>query len=159
MDFETPEDAQVDRFYQIIAASGLLCTVRRHHGREIGGACGQLALNNPSASEESRGTTRVKDIEDMMSGGVTRRAGAPPNPAARRRVRVRDGAEAGGSAAAEEDGPSTPFSGGLSVKAMQPAITCARFTWLLSCVGMGVAVLALLVVKTGVTAYIMERTS
>ncbi|EWM27564.1 radical sam domain-containing protein [Nannochloropsis gaditana] len=77
MDFETPEDDDVDTFYTVLAHDyKLLTTVRVHHGREIGGACGQLALTQPGKGESAgpKGAPAVNDIEDLMDGGGRRGA-------------------------------------------------------------------------------------
>jgi len=74
MDFDTPEDNDVDTFYEILVNEyKLLTTIRVHHGREIGGACGQLALTKPGAEGGGvagpKGAPALNDIEDLMDAG------------------------------------------------------------------------------------------
>jgi 23S rRNA (adenine(2503)-C(2))-methyltransferase len=49
--FQEPSEEEIDRFHQIVASYGVITIKRKHHGRDIAGACGQLAKV-------------VKDIED-----------------------------------------------------------------------------------------------
>jgi 23S rRNA (adenine(2503)-C(2))-methyltransferase len=51
-DFKEPSDAAVDRMLSIVSSYGVVTIKRKHHGRDIAGACGQLAKV-------------VKDIEDL----------------------------------------------------------------------------------------------
>lgn len=68
MDYETPTDEDVTAFHQtLVLQYKLHSTVRRHHGRDINGACGQLALNRPG--EGGGGGAAPADIEDLMTGG------------------------------------------------------------------------------------------
>ena len=46
MDFKTPEDKEIDGFTRLLARLGVNYTIRRSKGREISGACGQLAAEN-----------------------------------------------------------------------------------------------------------------
>lgn len=41
--FQEPDDDEVDRFHQIVSSYGIITIKRKHHGRDIAGACGQLA--------------------------------------------------------------------------------------------------------------------
>jgi len=72
-EFDTPEDNDVDNFYEILVNEyKLLTTIRVHHGREIGGACGQLALTNPGKGNGvagPKGAPALNDIEDLMDAG------------------------------------------------------------------------------------------
>ncbi|CAN0029361.1 unnamed protein product, partial [Heterosigma akashiwo] len=43
-EFQPPSDQETEEFRATVASYGLLTTVRVHHGRDIAGACGQLAL-------------------------------------------------------------------------------------------------------------------
>jgi len=52
--FEEPDSHEVDEFHRIVASYGVITIKRKHHGRDIAGACGQLAKV-------------VKDIEDLHS--------------------------------------------------------------------------------------------
>lgn len=73
MDYETPTDEDVTAFHQLLVLQYKLhSTVRRHHGRDINGACGQLALNRPG--EGGGGGAAPADIEDLMGGGGNRKA-------------------------------------------------------------------------------------
>jgi hypothetical protein len=74
MEFDTPEDNDVDAFYEILVNEyKLLTTIRVHHGREIGGACGQLALTKPGGGGGGvagpKGAPALNDIEDLMDAG------------------------------------------------------------------------------------------
>merc|ERR1712151_963626 len=53
----------VERFQQIVAAFGITTRVRREMGRDISGACGQLALAGANAD----GKQPVNDVEDFVS--------------------------------------------------------------------------------------------
>lgn len=46
MDFKTPGDKEIDNFTRLLARMGVNYTIRRSKGREISGACGQLAAEN-----------------------------------------------------------------------------------------------------------------
>ncbi len=58
--FEEPSSDDVDAFHRIVASYGVITIKRKHHGRDIAGACGQLAKV-------------VKDIEDIDSCGTFER--------------------------------------------------------------------------------------
>jgi 23S rRNA (adenine2503-C2)-methyltransferase len=42
IEFETPQQQMVDEFRQILISAGVPAFVRRHRGRDIYAACGQL---------------------------------------------------------------------------------------------------------------------
>merc|ERR1740123_2726185 len=66
--FTAPAHPVVERFQQIVAASGVTVRVRREMGRDIAGACGQLALQTPGRGagggrlEDGRGACDVEDF-------------------------------------------------------------------------------------------------
>lgn len=70
MDYETPDDDDVTAFHQtLVLEYKLHSTVRRHHGRDVNAACGQLALNRPGEAQGGGGAApAVNDIEDLLSG-------------------------------------------------------------------------------------------
>jgi hypothetical protein len=75
IDYEIPTEEDVTAFHRILNLEYKLhSTVRRHHGRDINGACGQLALNRPAAvnGEGGGAAPAVNDIEDLMAprGGL-----------------------------------------------------------------------------------------
>merc|ERR1711920_499066 len=41
--YETPAPERVDAFLKVVESAGVRVFERRHHGRDIGAACGQLA--------------------------------------------------------------------------------------------------------------------
>eukprot|EP01062_Namystynia_karyoxenos_P065333 TRINITY_DN5885_c0_g1_i1.p1 TRINITY_DN5885_c0_g1~~TRINITY_DN5885_c0_g1_i1.p1 ORF type:complete len:485 (+),score=148.02 TRINITY_DN5885_c0_g1_i1:105-1457(+) len=56
--FQEPSEEAVEAMYRVLCHGyGLKCTIRKHHGRDIGGACGQLAL-------QRAGGRVLSDIED-----------------------------------------------------------------------------------------------
>lgn len=61
--YDVPDPRQVESFRSIVASYGHLTTVRQHHGRDIDGACGQLALK----AGEKPGPV---DIEDLCKPDV-----------------------------------------------------------------------------------------
>jgi len=72
--FRAPEEAEVVRFQSVISQRGLKVFHRRHHGRDIAAACGQLAR-------------KPRDIESLLDGPQPRKtaprgAGAAPAPEA-----------------------------------------------------------------------------
>jgi hypothetical protein len=114
--------------------------VRQHHGRDIGGACGQLALSRD-------GPAPARDIEDLMG----RPAGAAGEPRARqRRVRRSRGSE--GEEAVVSEG--APGDVGLP-SAVHPLASCARFTWIVSASGLAVGGLLVLLFKLVVVKYMI----
>merc|ERR1712060_935112 len=56
--FSAPKHETVERFQQIVAAFGITTRVRREMGRDISGACGQLALAGAKAEQ-------TNDVEDF----------------------------------------------------------------------------------------------
>merc|ERR1712113_1242693 len=58
--FKAPAHSVVERFQNLIAAFGVTCRVRKEMGRDIAGACGQLALN-------SKGGQKSGDVEDYAN--------------------------------------------------------------------------------------------
>jgi len=66
--FRPPDHATVERFQQIVASQGVFVRVRREMGRDIAGACGQLALatsgNGDAAAEQPKATTDLEDFVD-----------------------------------------------------------------------------------------------
>lgn len=63
--FKEPKDSAVDEMLDIVSSYGIVTIKRKHHGRDIAGACGQLAKT----------VKELEDLEDVV--GVTCR-GAPP---------------------------------------------------------------------------------
>merc|ERR1719282_1233098 len=57
--YETPEPERVDAFLRILEDAGVRVFERRHHGRDIAAACGQLA----KISLESAAPAPAADIE------------------------------------------------------------------------------------------------
>jgi hypothetical protein len=56
--FKEPTEEAVDRMVNIVSSYGVITIKRKHHGRDIAGACGQLAKIS-------------KDIEDDVGGCET----------------------------------------------------------------------------------------
>jgi len=74
--YETPSPERVDTFQQILAAVDIRVFERRHHGRDIAAACGQLAKIDktiPASDIESLSFTLAKD---RVSAPVARKAPA-----------------------------------------------------------------------------------
>lgn len=46
LDFKTPDEKEIDTFTSLLSRMGVNYTIRRSKGREISGACGQLASEN-----------------------------------------------------------------------------------------------------------------
>ena len=65
--FKEPPEHQLQLFRSIIADYGFMCTVRRPHGRDIDGACGQLAV---SVKNQGKGAGESADIEDLLPRGT-----------------------------------------------------------------------------------------
>ena len=61
--FEAPEVEEVRTFQKAVQQAGIFCTVRQEMGRDVQGACGQLALSSiaPVAADAAQA---VRDIED-----------------------------------------------------------------------------------------------
>eukprot|EP00602_Paraphysomonas_sp_CaronLab_P000185 CAMPEP_0185028916 /NCGR_PEP_ID=MMETSP1103-20130426/14996_1 /TAXON_ID=36769 /ORGANISM="Paraphysomonas bandaiensis, Strain Caron Lab Isolate" /LENGTH=459 /DNA_ID=CAMNT_0027563495 /DNA_START=44 /DNA_END=1420 /DNA_ORIENTATION=- len=72
--FEPPTQDSIDRFYQICTSDEyqIFSRVRQEMGQDIAGACGQLALKNPSAVSPE---TVTRDIEDIGSNTNTASSG------------------------------------------------------------------------------------
>lgn len=62
--FTQPPHERVERFQQIVAAYGVTTRVRREMGRDIAGACGQLALTREAAQTPEQ--QRQIDFEDFV---------------------------------------------------------------------------------------------
>lgn len=62
--FAAPPHRVVERFQQLVAACGVTVRVRREMGRDIAGACGQLAL---SSSQAAGPITAEADVEDFVA--------------------------------------------------------------------------------------------
>ncbi|HQY63396.1 MAG TPA: 23S rRNA (adenine(2503)-C(2))-methyltransferase RlmN, partial [Polyangiaceae bacterium] len=52
--FERPDDGDAARFAGLLHDAGCLVTVRRSRGRDVGGACGQLATTSARAPRRAR---------------------------------------------------------------------------------------------------------
>lgn len=52
--YKSPEMEQVYRFREILSSSGINTRIRKNRGRDILGACGQLAASYPSATRRQR---------------------------------------------------------------------------------------------------------
>ncbi|CAM9237946.1 unnamed protein product, partial [Pylaiella littoralis] len=88
-EFQEPTEEALQKFRAIVHEHGLLVTIRRHHGRDIDGACGQLAVKvvasaarsgtGGGCSSGSGSGSRGGDIEDLVagSGGGKADDGAP----------------------------------------------------------------------------------
>ncbi|CAM9801158.1 unnamed protein product [Chrysoparadoxa australica] len=71
--FREPSQEQVQNFRAILASYGLFVTVRNHHGRDIDGACGQLALQSKN---EAGAVTDIEDLGNGCGGGAGSRGGS-----------------------------------------------------------------------------------
>ncbi|CAM9147166.1 unnamed protein product [Ectocarpus fasciculatus] len=112
-EFKEPTEEALQKFRAIVHEHGLLVTIRRHHGRDIDGACGQLAVKVVAAGAKSGdgcnsggggvGGNSGGDIEDLVAGtsrrgngnvsrtgrkGLRRTAGGEPSPSSSRRKLV-----------------------------------------------------------------------
>lgn len=69
--FCSPSHEVVERFQQIVAAFGVTTRVRREMGRDIAGACGQLALSKVGPSGEGTeppsDNVHDQDVEDFVA--------------------------------------------------------------------------------------------
>ncbi|CAM9704261.1 unnamed protein product [Ectocarpus sp. 4 AP-2014] len=81
-EFKEPTEEALQKFRAIVHEHGLLVTIRRHHGRDIDGACGQLAVKVVTAGAKSGdgcssggGGNSGGDIEDLVAGANTRANG------------------------------------------------------------------------------------
>ncbi|CAN0386454.1 unnamed protein product, partial [Laminaria digitata] len=83
-EFQEPTEEALQTFKAIVHEHGLLVTIRRHHGRDIDGACGQLAVkvvagaagangggDDGCGGKEKRGGGGGGggDIEDLVTSG------------------------------------------------------------------------------------------
>ncbi len=59
--YSAPAEAVIDRFTEILHASGLRVTLRRNRGADIAAACGQLAARGNPASPIAGGAPRTKE--------------------------------------------------------------------------------------------------
>eukprot|EP00756_Hemistasia_phaeocysticola_P000136 Hpha_TRINITY_DN10098_c0_g1::TRINITY_DN10098_c0_g1_i1::g.84029::m.84029 len=58
-EYQAPSEETIEKMWKVLCHEcGLKCTIRQHHGRDIGGACGQLAL-------QRTGGTVLNDIESI----------------------------------------------------------------------------------------------
>ncbi|CBJ29779.1 conserved unknown protein [Ectocarpus siliculosus] len=82
-EFKEPTEEALQKFRAIVHEHGLLVTIRRHHGRDIDGACGQLAVKVVTAGAKSGdgcssgggGGNSGGDIEDLVAGASKRANG------------------------------------------------------------------------------------
>ena len=65
--YESPGVEEVMGFRRVVQEGGVFCTVRQEMGRDVQGACGQLALNQGAA----RGGA-LQDIEDCGGAGLAK---------------------------------------------------------------------------------------
>ena len=67
--FEAPTEEQVQSFFQICTSPQyrLFTRIRQEMGQDISGACGQLALVNPSKGTSDSSTKDIEDIAGSMS--------------------------------------------------------------------------------------------
>lgn len=98
-DYEAPSPDRVDRFLQLLLDADIRVFERRHHGRDISAACGQLAKIGGTV------VRAVDDIESCRCAGPPASGGpaGPPAEAVGRRRRAAkarhdaDGADAAGA--------------------------------------------------------------
>eukprot|EP00903_Cladosiphon_okamuranus_P010766 g10172.t1 len=77
-EFREPTEEALQKFKAIVYEHGLLVTIRRHHGRDIDGACGQLAVKVVRGGDGCRGgggASSGEDIEDLVASGSSRTNG------------------------------------------------------------------------------------
>jgi len=65
--FQAPEHGRVERFQQIVASRGVFVRVRREMGRDIAGACGQLALATGREGPAAPSPKATTDLEDFVA--------------------------------------------------------------------------------------------
>jgi len=102
--YETPTDERVDEFLKVLSEADIRVFQRRHHGRDIGAACGQLAKLGRQGP--------VRDIENF----TLEKERAPQAPAR------------GPVASSRADRPRSSTSGGLhrtALLALTAAVVCA----------------------------------
>lgn len=176
MEFEIPDDADVDAFFQILVSEyKILCTIRRHHGRDIGGACGQLALKHVENS--AKGAPALNDIEDLMSGkkgcasGGGRGGGAAvssgkvvKNASNNKKTNTQAKKEnvVGMDTEKNDDDDDNKVAekeeDALTWKKIPDFVSCSGTTWLLTLSGAAVValVVGLTVARIGITAYSLK---
>ena len=77
--YQPPTKEAVHTFQRLVQQGGLWCSVRQEMGRDVDGACGQLALKSRRANGEDSGAkatsggcggddSGVRDIEDVVGG-------------------------------------------------------------------------------------------
>ncbi|MDA2919750.1 23S rRNA (adenine(2503)-C(2))-methyltransferase RlmN [Desulfobacterota bacterium AH_259_B03_O07] len=64
--YHTPDTEQVANFQRILISYGINARIRKNRGRDIMGACGQLAANYPT-SEVMKGRKKIRDHELRQS--------------------------------------------------------------------------------------------
>eukprot|EP00929_Paragymnodinium_shiwhaense_P111162 TRINITY_DN7880_c0_g1_i1.p1 TRINITY_DN7880_c0_g1~~TRINITY_DN7880_c0_g1_i1.p1 ORF type:complete len:484 (-),score=110.12 TRINITY_DN7880_c0_g1_i1:356-1705(-) len=79
-DYNEPSPERVDAFLKVLSEGGVRVFERRHHGRDIGAACGQLAklsIEKPAADIENcsclLAKERIRVHEDTLRPAVDRR--------------------------------------------------------------------------------------
>jgi len=79
--YHPPSEEQTQAFYRVLIDEyKIFTTVRQHHGRDIDGACGQLALKvGQQRGGDSCRDGQIGDIEDMMSIGAMKKPKRIPN--------------------------------------------------------------------------------
>ena len=131
--------------------------MRVHHGRDIGGACGQLALDHTDRSHiGTRGG--VGDIEDLMASEIVTGGGSSTGKkVVRRRIATRRRRQEE-SEDEESDEEDEEEEEDLLVQSKPlPFMTCSRVTWIVSSGGFIIALLVAAVVKFGlITTYILS---
>jgi len=65
--FEEPTDDAVNAMVSIVSSYGVICIKRKHHGRDIAGACGQLAKISKDIEDEF-GNCGSSEMEPRLVG-------------------------------------------------------------------------------------------
>jgi cobalamin biosynthesis Mg chelatase CobN len=107
--------AFLQQFRDIVMSYNLFCTIRRHHGRDIDGACGQLALRTEaeeSAAKKQSGCSG--DIEDL--GAANRSTNSSSQKRANGSKKQRKDTDASQSAAAAAAAASVTSSNSTSTR-------------------------------------------
>jgi len=69
-EYQEPSEETIEKMWKVLCHEcGLKTTIRKHHGRDIGGACGQLAL-------QRTGGTVLEDMESIVSNKPAPAGGA-----------------------------------------------------------------------------------
>eukprot|EP00611_Tribonema_gayanum_P018842 TRINITY_DN3209_c0_g1_i1.p2 TRINITY_DN3209_c0_g1~~TRINITY_DN3209_c0_g1_i1.p2 ORF type:complete len:263 (-),score=110.37 TRINITY_DN3209_c0_g1_i1:64-852(-) len=128
--FKEPIEEDIVAFKDIVMTYGLFVTVRRHHGRDIDGACGQLVLKTEAERAAGLASTSAQqgcggtDIEDIgrakpQAGKRTKQstaanAGAPTKSKGRTKAKLAAAAAQNGAdaAAGGSDGDGKGGGGG-----------------------------------------------